>query len=272
MRSSIVTSSRLAIRRTDTCPPSRARAITSMKGLENRGGGRFRGTTRPLLRSAASETDCAAARDNAPSTTSRHFRAEAVTCNSSATRFSRRISFDRPGSIRPAAEAFRAHAEHLRQVVAAGGEIVGQLLHPIPSACRGSSSKCSGCIASVTNRMWNSSWARSKWRRPGTRVPPPETRTTACSGMRSGPNDEHRQAVVLDRRTARIGKLPFQRQRLKAAGPGCRSARRAYSSERRPLAQVCSGVLESGPSRCCPSVGWQSSGSAAGRTAGARVR
>ena len=63
-----------------------------MKGPGNCGGGKLFGMAWPLLRSAVSGTACAVARDNPPSATSRHFRAEAVTCNSSAARFSRRIS------------------------------------------------------------------------------------------------------------------------------------------------------------------------------------
>ena len=96
-----------------------------MNGLENRGGGMFFGTVWPLLRSDASGADFAVARDNPPSATSRHFSAEAVTCNSSATLFSRRMSSS-PDRLDPA-ETRQCGRGHERR----RGEIVGQLLHAV---------------------------------------------------------------------------------------------------------------------------------------------
>ena len=63
------------------------------------------------------------------------------------------------------------------------GEVVGQLLDAVCAGFGWASSTCSGGIASQV-RMWKSSCARSKWRRPGTSWRLISTRRAPAAGRR----------------------------------------------------------------------------------------
>ena len=160
-RSSSVRSSRSAARRAETRPCVDRRGRSPQRTAERTAAAAVTCAGRATVVAQAPRPDTllAAARSSRPSATSRHFRAVAVTCEL----IGRRIQARRRGRLaRPGAEAVERRPS-------ASGRADAKLLASCSTRfllCSEASSTCSGGIASQV-RMWNSSCARSKWRRPG---------------------------------------------------------------------------------------------------------
>ena len=106
---------------------------TSMNGLENKAGGTFSASSRPLCRNAASGTARAVADVRASIATRRHFSADAVTCNSSAVAVSRAISAACPSSDQSPnrARLFRLPLLEARHVMEDGALTGRSRLHAV---------------------------------------------------------------------------------------------------------------------------------------------